>query len=67
MGSIDLTHLIYNRVKNFSSQQVSRDGQLTINQANRWIMWIFGIETCEEEHALCQNVNLVNRTEKGQN
>lgn len=64
MRSIKLAHLIYNWVKDLSSQKISRDGQLAIYQANRRIMRILGIEACEEEHAFYQNISLTNQKQK---
>ena len=53
-------HLVHNRVKDFTAQKVSRNGKLSIDQANPRVIRVFHIETSEIELGICKKMSFLN-------
>jgi hypothetical protein len=49
-------HLIYDRIEDFSSKQISRYRQLSVDEANAGVVWVFDVEAVEVEHVVCENI-----------
>ena len=52
----DSTHLVYDRIEDFSSKQVAWYRELSIDEADTRVVGVFDVEAGEVEHVVCERI-----------